>query len=352
MRTQWTLVTGASGFVGSMLVRRLVERGEHVKAFVRPGANLSVFEGLSQDRLELTYGDLTVAHTVYRSLAGCTRLFHVASPFRYWSPRPEQILQPAIEGTRAVLEAAGRRKNIERIVVTSSAGVLGVADGDELLDEGHAFNLQDPEIYVRAKIEANRVVEDQLAAGLPIVSVMPTTIFGPGDWKPTPNGRLLLEYLSLKPGRRVPATEGGVSIVDVEDVADGHILAMQRGRIGESYLLGGDNLTYRQLFGLLHELTGLAEPGKAPSPGMLGLVGRALEMWAGWTQREPLLTYRLARDYAFNKVWVTSKKAETELGYTHRPAREALTRALRWYLRHDYVPQPLASRVRLELRPA
>jgi dihydroflavonol-4-reductase len=140
-------------------------------------------------------------------------------------------------------------------------------------------------------------------------------------------------------------------VVDVDDVAEGHVLAMKKGKLGERYLLGGENVTFRGLFEILHELTGLAEAGSAPSPFLVELAGRALELAARWSGKDPVLTYRLARDYAFSRVWVSSAKAERELGYSYRPARETLARAIRWYLVNDYLPQPLASRVRLELRP-
>lgn len=350
MQTQWTLVTGASGFIGSTLVRRLVDRGVRVKAFVRPGASLEAFEGLSPERFQLAYGEILVSHTVYRALASCDRMFHVASPFRYWSRRPSDILDPAIQGTRAVLEAA-RQRELERVVVTSSVAVLGTTQADELMNEQHENNLTDPEIYIHAKLEADQVVQESIDRGLPALSVLPSSVFGPGDRKPTPGGQLLITYLRRSAHRKVPSTDGGISVVDVEDVADGHILAMEKGRVGERYVLGGENLTFRDLFQTLHELTGLAEPGASPSPGLVQIAGRAMELWARWTGRDPILTYRLARDYAHSRVWVTSQKAEEELGYTHRPARETLARAVRFYLANGYVPEPITRRIRLELRP-
>lgn len=350
MKQSWTLVTGASGFIGSAVVRRLVERGAHVKAFVRPGSDLRPFLDLPSDRLQLAYGDVTIESTVYRALMGCDRLVHVASVFRYWSRKPAEIIDPAVRGTRAVLNAVREHAGaIERIVVTSSAAVLGT--DPEPMDESHQFNLVDPELYIRAKVEQDRVVEEYVTTKLPIVSVLPSGVFGPGDRKPTPNGVTLLEYLKQNPDRRLPATEGGISVVDVDDVASGHVLALERGRVGERYILGGENVTYRRFIELLHELTGLAEPGGTPGAGTLQLAGRLMELYARFSGREPLLTARMARDYASSRVWVTSAKAEAELGYQHRPAREALARAIRWYLTNGYLPQPLASRVRLELRP-
>ncbi len=350
MAQRWTLVTGATGFIGSAIVRKLVERQVPVKALVRPGSDLGAFDGLPRERFQLAYGDITIESTVYRALMGCDRLFHVASVYRYWSRRPEQILAPAVLGTRSVL-AAARAQHIERIVVTSSAAILGVASDAEPMRESHECQLTDPEVYVRAKIAAQSVVEEELERGLPIVSVLPTAVFGPGDRKPTPNGRTLLDYLKLSPQRRIPATNGGISVVDVDDVAEGHLLAMERGKLGERYSLGGDNITFRRLFEILHELTGMAEPGGTPSPFMVKLAGRALEFAAAWTSRDPILTHRLARDYAFARVWVSSQKAESELGYTHRSAHESLARAIRWYLQNDFLPTSLAGRVRLELRP-
>ncbi|MGC4091841.1 MAG: NAD-dependent epimerase/dehydratase family protein [Polyangiaceae bacterium] len=350
MKRTWTLVTGATGFIGSAVVRQLIERGSAVRAFVRPGANLGAFQGLPRDRFQLAYGDVTLESTVYRSLMGCDRLFHVASVFKYGGARPEQIIEPAVLGTRAVL-AAARAQKIERIVVTSSAAVLGTSRGDAPMDETTPNQLLDPEVYVRAKIEADQVVQDHIAEGMPIINVLPSAVFGPGDRKPTPNGRTLIDYLRLSPSRRIPATDGGVCVVDVDDVARGHVLAMEHGRLGERYLLGGENLTYTQLFELMHELTGLARPGKAPSPGVIQLAGTLIELYAGLTGTEPILTRRLARDYAFARVWVSSEKAERELGYKHRPARETLARAVNYYLSNGYVPGPLASTVRLSLRP-
>lgn len=351
MARAWTLVTGATGFIGFALTRQLLERGYSVKALVRPSSNVRVFEQFPRERFQLAFGDITLESTVYRALMGCDRLFHVASVFKYWSAQSQSIIAPAVLGTKAVL-AAARSKRIERIVVTSSAAVLGTSSGDEPMNENHPNELLDPEVYIRAKMSADEVVGQQVDAGLPIISVLPTAVFGPGDRKPTPNGRMVLDYLKLAPVRHVPATEGGVSVVDVDDVALGHVLAMERGRVGERYLLGGENLTFRQIFQIAHELTGLARPGKAPGRGSIELLGRCLEIYARMTGTDPILTYRLARDYAFARVWVTSEKAERELGYRYRPARETLARSIRFYLTHHYLPQALSRQVRLELRPS
>jgi dihydroflavonol-4-reductase len=345
----WTLVTGASGFVGSRLVRALVERGERVKAFVRPGSNLRQISDLPEDKCRLAFGDITVGHTVYRALSGCNRMYHVATNYKMWDKDPDRILKPAIEGTHATLEAA-RRRNLDKIVVTSSVGALGATTTAEPMDETHEFNLQDPETYVESKFRAEQVALDYAKAGLPVVVVEPSGIFGPGDWKPTPSGAGIVTYLKLPQVIRMPVTDGGLSIVDVDDVVEGHIAAMNKGRVGEKYILGGENVTYRDMFEMLSDLTGLAPPGKTASPGMVSLGGILMELKASLLGGDPPITRRLARDYAFGYLWVTSEKAAKELGYQFRPARVTLSRSVRWYLEHGYVPEKHARRVRLEFR--
>lgn len=346
----FSLVTGATGFVGSHLVRTLLARGEHVKAFVRPGSNLAALAALRSDRLKLAVGDARVEQSVYAALAGCSRLYHVAANFTVWDPKPERVIAPTVEAARATLRAAAARK-LEKVVVTSSVGVLGVSQTPEPMDETHELNLSDPEAYFAAKIAANRVCEELLVQGLPIVRVLPGTIAGPGDWKPTPNGRFLLEYLKTPATSHFPVSDGGINLVDVEDVALGHVLAMERGKVGESYILGGDNLTFTQIFETLCDLTGLAEPTAPKGKGLLQLAGTVFELLARLRGGQPRLTSRLARDYVGAYVYASSAKAEAELGYEHRPAREALARSVRWFLANGYVPAKMAGRVRLELRP-
>jgi dihydroflavonol-4-reductase len=261
------------------------------------------------------------------------------------------MIESAVLGTRAVLTAA-RRRGIENIVVTSTAGVLGVNEEAKEMDESHAFNVPNPETYVLSKVEAAAVVDEFIAQGMPIVSVLPGTVFGPGDYRPTPNGRLLIQYLKLSPGFSVPVTRGGVSIVDVEDVALGHILAMEQGEVGGRYILGGENLTYPQIIQTLSDITGLAEPSEPKGHWLAEIAAQVLELRASWSGKPPLITHALVRDYASSFVWVSSRRAEQELGYKHRPARETLARAARWFLEKNYVPELAANRVRLELRPA
>jgi dihydroflavonol-4-reductase len=345
----YVLVTGANGFLGATLVRKLLERGERVKAFVRPETDLRALEGLPGDRVLLQVGNVLAESSVYRAMSNVSRVYHTAANFKLWAKDPSSVIAPAVVGTKNVLRAA-KAKGIEKVVVTSSVAVLGTTQ-DEPMDESHELNLSDPEAYVRAKVEADEVVNDAVAEGMPIVSVLPGTMAGPGDRKPTPNGQTLLRYLKHSPSMRFPTVPGGLNIVDVEDVAVGHILAMEKGVLGERYILGGDNLTYSQIFETLADITGLAEPAKPTSPGLARLVGSLWELSARFRGGEPIVTKRIARDYVGANVWVTSEKAEKELGYQHRSAREALARGVRWFLDNGYVSEQAASRVRLELRP-
>jgi dihydroflavonol-4-reductase len=345
------LVTGATGFLGSRLVKQLLARGESVKAFVRAGSNLDLLKGLPEDRFELAYGDVLVEDTVYRALIGCNRLIHVAGNFSMWSPNPESILAPAVLGTKNVLSAA-QKQAIERIVITSSVGVLGVADGPVTFDESHAFNVDDPEMYYLSKVRADEVAKDAIATGLPIIRVLPSALFGPGDWKPTPNGRLLLDYLRRSPDFHVPVFDGGFNIVDVDDVAMGHVLALERGVPGERYILGGDNITYEQLFSTLSDLTGLSAPGRHMGIATLGLLAFFFKLWARWNGEAPPVTYKLLKNRIHKYSWVKSDKAERELGYRHRPHRETLDRGIRWYLKNGYLTEQQARRIWLELRTA
>ncbi len=351
MSEPFALVTGASGFVGSRLVRALLDRGERVKAFVRAGSSLAQLRGFPEDRFELAYGDITVMHTVYRALNRCDRMYHVASTFKMWDPDPDNILKPAVEGTRATLEAA-KKRGLRKVVVTSSVAALGTTTQDEPMDEDHEFNLHDPETYMLAKKQALDVAQEFADDGLPAVMVLPAGIFGPGDWKPTPSGASIVQYLKMPPMFGVPITEGGLNVVDVDDVCQGHMLAMDKGRVGERYILGGENITVEQMFETLCDLTGLAAPGRHVSAGMVGIAAWFMELSARLGGGDPVLTRRLARDYAFAYAWATSEKAEKELGYTHRPAREAFARSVRYFLEKGYVSGKAARRVRLDFRQA
>lgn len=347
----FALVTGANGFVGARLVRRLVEHGERVKAFVRPEANLKQLEGLPEDLCQIAVGDVRVDHTIFRALIGCDRMYHVASTYSVSESERGKILDDAILGTRAACEAA-RRAKLKKVVVTSSAAALGASERPEPMDEEHEFNLSAPNAYAEAKHGALLEALEGIEKGVPIVIVQPSVMLGPGDWKPTPNGKVLLSYLEMSPSFHVPVMPGGFSYADVDDVVEGHIAAMDRGKVGERYLLGGDNLNHRELYETLSDITGLAEPGKDQGQGTATLMALVLELSAAWKGTAPVMTRKMVSDYYGRYVFVNSEKAERELGYRHRPAREALVRSVRWYLENGYIDARAARRVRLELRPA
>lgn len=332
------LITAANGFLGSRLIRLLVKRGERVKAFVRAGSNIESLRGLPEHQVELCIGDMQSEHTVYRALAGCNRLYHLAASYTPWNRDPRKTLEPALLGTQAVLEAA-RHRGIRKIVITSSATTLGSTVDGVVMDEQHAFNLPSAEATIIAKHGVERLALEQARRGLPLVVVNPTVITGPGDWRPTPSGSFLLSYLNWPRSRRLrmPLT-GGLNIVDVDDVAAGHQLAMAKGRVGERYILGGENVDLRDLLqGVLPEATGLSPALSNISPGTLMWACRWIEAKARWRGRPPVATTKLVRDQLCRYIWVSSAKAERELGYTHRSALDALSRGVRWYAERGYV---------------
>jgi dihydroflavonol-4-reductase len=285
-------------------------------------------------------------HTVYRALFDCDRLYHVAALYTFWDRSDERILDAALLGTREVLAAARHRK-LRRTVVTSTVGTLGAEDDPTAMDETHEYNVRrDTEPYVLGKLLAENHALERATLGQPIVIVNPGAIFGPGDWKPTPSGTLLLELLKLPV--MVGPKRGGLSVVDVDDIAEGHRLAMEKGRLGERYVLGGENLEHRQIFELVAEVAGAEKSLFTISRGTAELGARLFELAARLGGPAPMVTHRMARDFAFRYLWASSKKAETELGYRHRPARQTLLRAVLWYLEHGYVPR----RIALGLAPA
>lgn len=344
------LVTGATGFVGARLVRRLVDDGHRVKAMVRASSSLRMLRDLPPEQLEIVEGDVLMGATVFRALAGCDRLFHVATMTKFWDRTPGLIEQTAARGTELVMEMA-RRRGVSRVVFTSSVATLGALASEGEMDETHELNLADPDEYVRGKHRAEQIALSHASSGLEVVAVLPGVIVGPGDWKPAPGGKGILAFLGWSaPLVDFPVLGGGINGVDVDDVVGGHVLAMEKGRSGERYILGGENATFEQFFNMLAEVSGLPSPGGPVSKGLAELLGRLLELRARLTGKEPDFTYREARDFGAAYSWVTSKKAEDELGYTHRPLRRALARAVQWYLANGYVKPADVARIRVDLR--
>jgi dihydroflavonol-4-reductase len=266
-----------------------------------------------------------------------------------WDRRPSKILDASIVGTRETLDAA-RRRGLERIVVTSSTAAVGATSDATVMDETTPFNRENSAPYIVAKRKAEEVALEMAAGGMPIVVVNPSTILGPGDYKPTPSADLVLTYLKWRAPFGVPYSPGGFSVVDVDDVVAGHIAAMDRGRVGERYILGGHNVAVKELFTTLSEITGLAGPGFGAPPGLVAVAGALSEVVARFTGTPPQLTYKFARDYVGSYVWVSSAKAERELGFSARPLRSTLVRAIRFFLENGFVPTGAASKIRFDLR--
>jgi dihydroflavonol-4-reductase len=218
------------------------------------------------------------------------------------------------------------------------------------MDESFAFNREDSAPYIAAKRRAEEVALEMAEQGLPVVVVNPATILGPGDYRPTPSADLLLTFLRWNMPFGFPCTPGGFSVVDVDDVVSGHILAMQRGRVGQRYILGGTNTAVDDLFTTLAEITGLRGPGWKVPPGLVVLGGALSEIYGRLSGRTPQLTYKFARDYIGSYVWVSSRKAETELGFTHRRLRTTLARAVRFFLENRMIPDERVAKLRFDLR--
>lgn len=326
-----TLVTGASGFLGSAVLRALLERGEPVRALVRPRSNRQNLDGLP---VEIALGDLTDRQSLADAVRGCQAVFHVAADYRLWAADPAELYRTNVDGTRTLLEAAGEA-GVARILYTSSVATLGSRPDGEPADERTPAKL-DHMIghYKRSKYLAEQAVRELAGRGLPVVIVNPSAPIGPRDIRPTPTGRMVLEAAR---GRFPAYVDTGLNVVHVDDAARGHVLAFERGRIGQRYVLGGENLPLGEILGTIAQLVGRRAPRLRLPPGLLlplaHLAETAARLRGG---REPLLTtdgLRMAR----KRMYFSSALAERELGFRARPALEALRDALDWYRRHGYL---------------
>jgi dihydroflavonol-4-reductase len=323
-RDKPVLVTGATGFVGSAVTRALLTQGRAVRVLVRRNSDRANLRGLKVERRD---GALEDAASLAAALADCGALFHVAADYRLWVPKPEAMYHANVEGTRAVMQAA-LAQGVERIVHTSSVATLGI-DPAGVADETTPNALDDmvgP--YKRSKYLAEEIVHDMVAAqGLPAVIVNPSTPIGPGDIKPTPTGRMIVEAAS---GRMPAFVDTGLNLVHVDDVAAGHLLAEEKGRVGERYILGGENLTLREILRRIAALVGRRPPSLSLPITALMPVAVVAEAVARVTGKEPFVTgdgLRLARKTMF----FSSGKAIDELGYAPRSADEALNDAVTWF---------------------
>jgi dihydroflavonol-4-reductase len=318
------LVTGANGFVGCHVVRALVADGTHVRALVRPSADRRALSGLD---CELAFGDLREREAVQRAVRGCDVVYHVAADYRLWVMDEAPMYAANVEGTRTVINAA-HAAHVRRIIHTSTVGALGIgADGVGREDTPVTFeSMIGP--YKRSKFLAEREALKAAQAGIPVVIVNPSTPIGPHDYKPTPTGRIIVDFLN----RRMPAyVETGLNLVGVEDCARGHLLAASHGRVGEKYILGGENLTLREMLLQLARLSGLSAPRvRLPFALALGFACAAEAVARTLTHRPPrasLTEVRMAR----KKMFFDSAKARAELGYETAPIKDALASAVKFF---------------------
>jgi len=323
-------LTGATGFIGASLARELLEQGCEVKALVRPGSIRTNLAGLP---IELHEGDLLDQDSLEQGLAGCDTLFHAAADYRLWIRNPKSMYDVNVGGTRSVLEAALKR-NLSRVVYTSSVGALGnPRDGTPGTEDTPVSFDEMVGHYKKSKFLAEREAETFLERGLPLVIVNPSTPVGRLDIKPTPTGKIIVDFLN----RRMPAyLDTGLNLIDVEDCAKGHVLAARHGRIGEKYILGNQNLTLRDIFSLLEEISGLPAPRvKLPYTPIL-LAAYANEAISRVTGREPLIPLAGVR-MAGKLMYFDSSKAIRELGLPQQPVKNALTKAVEWFRAEGYV---------------
>ncbi len=325
------LVTGATGFIGSRVVRKLLKKGADVRVLVRKKSNLENISGLPVD---IAYGDLTKPETLSTSLEDCEALFHVAAEYKLWVPKPESIYRTNVDGTVNIMKAA-LQKGIKRIVYTSSVATLGINKNGTPADEETPVTINDMiGHYKRSKYIAEEKVREMIKkAKLPAVIVNPSTPIGPGDIKPTPTGRIIIEAAS---GRMPAYVDTGLNIVHVDDVADGHILAFEKGRIGERYILGGENLTLRELLEKIAQFTGRSAPKIRLSPNMILPLAYVVEFISQITKKEPFITVDGVL-MSKKKMFFSIEKAKRELRYNPRPADEAIKDSIDWFRQKGYI---------------
>lgn len=323
------LLTGGSGFVGLALARRLLDEGFALRALVRAASDTRRLRALDAERIEFVEGDLLDAASLHRACAGCRFVFHAAAEYRLWHPRPREIYAANVDGTRALMQAA-RAAGVERIVYTSSVATLGLhADGTPS-DEDTPVGLDDMiGHYKRSKYlaeqEVLKLVREQ---SLPAVIVNPSAPIGPGDARPTPTGRMVLDAAA---GRMPAYVDTGLNVVHVDDVADGHVLALRRGRIGERYVLGARDMSLREILAEVARVAGRKAPRVRLDPAWLLPVAHVAQGWARLTRGpEPRVTVEGLR-LAQKRMYFSSEKARRELGYAPARTERAISDAIEWF---------------------
>ncbi|OIO10553.1 MAG: hypothetical protein AUJ52_04020 [Elusimicrobia bacterium CG1_02_63_36] len=327
-------VTGGTGFVGASLVRLLLDEGLRVRCLARPGSDHSNLKGLS---VELIEGDLLDRASLARGCEGVRYAFHAAADYRIWVPDAREMYRTNVDGSVNVLRAAAAA-GAERIVHCSSVAAIKPpsADGSSTETDAYADDAAIVGVYKKSKWRAEQAALALAAEGLPVVVVNPTAPIGPRDIKPTPTGKIVVDFLN----RKMPSyIDTGLNVVDVRDVASGHWLAAKKGRVGERYILGGENMTLKAILDGLAFLTGLRAPRFKTPYAVAWLVGAVdsarLSMFGG-TPVAPLDAVRMARC----RMYYDASKARRELGFSPRPAREALAAAVNWFCANGYAPRP------------
>lgn len=324
------LITGASGFLGSAVLRRVLEYGYSARVLVRPKSSRANVAGMD---CETIVGDVRDKAVMSEALRDVRYLFHVAADYRLWTRDPDEIIRNNRDGTRLVMQAA-RDTGVERVIYTSSVAALKPrSDGSDADERDRATMQTAVGAYKKSKVAAERVVEDMIAAGLPAVIVSPSTPIGPRDIRPTPTGRIIVEAAK---GRMPAYVETGLNLVHVNDVAEGHLLALTKGRVGENYILGGHNVMLRDLLAEIARLIGRKAPQVSFPRGPLYPIAIGAEAIARLTRKEPMLTVDALR-MSKHKMFFSSAKAKQELGYTMQPWRLAVADAVNWFKVSGYL---------------
>ena len=324
------LVTGATGFIGGNLARELCARGYDVRALVRPGANTLTIEGTG---IEQAPGDILDRPSVARALSGCQAVFHCAAVYTFWSPDPSVIYRTNRDGAKIVLEEA-RKAGVEKTVFTSTVSTIGLPPEGLGTEDTPLDHRQLVGHYKQSKHQAEQAALEMAASGNPVVVVNPTAPVGPWDVKPTPTGRIFLDFLK---GRLPAYLDTGMNLVDVADVAAGHILALEKGTPGQRYILGHRNLTLQEVFGLLSRVTGRRAPRwRLPFWAALG-AGYVDQLVEGKLLRRPPQIPLEGIKIARKPMYVSSQKAINELGLPQTPVEEALRCAAEWFAAHGYL---------------
>ena len=323
-------LTGATGFLGSHVARVLAEQGADLRLLVRSTSSLKNLEGL---KAETATGDLRDPASLEKAMAGCEVVFHVAADYRLWVRNPNEMYRSNVEGTRAIL-AAARKNGVRCVVYTSSVATVGFTGNGRPANEDSPVSLADMVgHYKRSKFMAEQVALEAARSGMRVVTVNPTTPVGEQDIKPTPTGRIVVDFLKKK----FPAyVETGLNLVDVRDCARGHVAALEKGRSGERYILGAENLTLKQILDKLGAISGLPSP-KVKLPYFVAYMAGAVDQTVSGSLlgREPRATVETVR-MGKKKMWASSGKAERELGWKSIPVEAALRRAVNWFRANGY----------------